>query len=329
MNKNKPIKLSFSAVDDYLACSEMYRLKRIEGWSSELYNTPLWFGSAIDAASEIIFKTKMKDSEKSNKTYQQAFIDKITNSKYLKKDIYIPTSTKVKYSKADIQLELLTVEDKRQIKEYAKELGYDIVVEKYVKYFQSQKDHENDETSLYNFIAWHSLKNKGLMLLDLLNDWTQKEIKEVHSIQRKFVIENELGDTFTGLLDLEATLVKDNTKRTLDLKTATNPNTQYPDDCISTSMQLHGYSQDTQKEVGYIILDKSIRKREPRTRMKVILGEVTDEMLDETFDTIDEVLYNIKQGIFEKNTESCFRYGKCMYYDLCHKNITKGLVKRW
>jgi len=93
-------------------------------------------------------------------------------------------------------------------------------------------------------------------------------------------------------------------------------------------MQLHIYSQEAYPQVGYVILDKMIRKREPRARVREVYGEVTEEMLDSTFDTIDEVLHNIMDKEFPKNMNSCYRYGKCGFYDLCHNGNRKGLVKK-
>lgn len=322
----KTLWLSYSAIDDYKTCPMLYKIKRVDKMYSEKLSTPLFFGGALDDASELIFKSLMKNGKEYDRTLAiERFIEGITNVEYLGETIHVPTTDKVKFSNADLQVELLTLTDLQDVKEYADSFGLEITPAKFVKYVQSMKKSvSKDELLIYNRIGYHCMKQKGIMMLDVLHKWSIDNIKEVHGVQTKFEIFNEVGDKFILILDLDATM-KDGVRRTLDLKTASNAVNQYPDGCIDTSMQLHGYSQETNPDVGYVILDKNIRKKEPRVRLREIYGRVTDEMLDETFDTIEEVTELIRSEEFPKNRDSCFKYGKCQYYDLCHNGDSKGL----
>ena len=332
MTKRKPIRLSFSAIDTYLSCPKKYKLERIDWLMEDKLSTPLFFGSAIDDASELIFLEKLQDKSKRKPFDRDEMIDrfteKLSNTRFQGKDVFIPTFSKVGYSKADMQPELLEDEDVKDFEDYleSKDLAVDNVFD-FIEYIKSIKNPTEDEIEIYNYICWKSVYRKGIMMLDALKVWSDENIKEVISIQRRIQVVNEEEDTLTGYLDLEAVMM-DGVERTLDLKTASNANAQYPDDCIKDAMQLHIYSQEAFPKVGYVILDKMIRKREPRARVREVYGEVTDEMLDSTFDTIDEVLHNIMDKEFPKNMNSCYRYGKCGFYNLCHNGSKKGLVKK-
>ena len=81
---------------------------------------------------------------------------------------------------------------------------------------------------------------------------------------------------------------------------------------------------------GFIVLEKKIRKKEPRARTDIILGVPPEELIQKTFDEFDDVLYNIKQGEFPCMTPKCDAYGQsCCYKKYCQsggKDLT-GLVK--
>jgi len=52
------ISVSYSALECYEQCSEKYRLSRIEKLSSEKIPSPLFFGTAVDAALELLLLKK-------------------------------------------------------------------------------------------------------------------------------------------------------------------------------------------------------------------------------------------------------------------------------
>ena len=77
--------------------------------------------------------------------------------------------------------------------------------------------------------------------------------------------------------------------------------------------------------------DKKIRVREPRVRLSFVEGKITEEHLDEVFEEIETVTEKIKEklqygvGAFDKNLESCSKFGKCPYAVYCHKGSKDGL----
>ena len=169
-------------------------------------------------------------------------------------------------------------------------------------------------------------------MLGLLAEWIEENVAEVHEVQKKIQISNDNGDAFIGYVDFIVTL-KNGKKVLIDLKTSSNPKAYYPEDSAETSRQLGIYSQETDvRDVAYLVADKKIRVREPRVRLSFIEGVITEEHLDDIIDEIEECTTEIKEKLeigeeaFEKNTESCHKYGGCVYFNYCKKGDKKGLV---
>jgi hypothetical protein len=332
MSKVKQKKYSYSMIDTYLTCGMKYKLQYLDGLTTENFQSHFVFGLGIDSASSVIFEAKLKDNPIpfDQTRMVEAFLKNMNEYKHLGAIVDVPTNPLARYSKGQVQLELLSQENADDIFAFADEIGISLSsIEEFAIKCQSIKSGlPENEQRLYNLICWHTFVVKGLMLLEELKKWSDGNIKEVISIQRKFEITNDEGSLFYGYMDIEAVMM-DGSFRLLDLKTASNGVQQYPERCIDKAMQLHIYSQESSKLVGYIILEKQIRVREPRVRTRVILGEVTEEMLDETFEVIDNTIHEIGKGVFERNKDACFGYGKCTYYNLCWKNSKKGLVSKW
>lgn len=329
-NECKGLRVSYSSIDTYLTCSEKYRLERIVKIIPEMINTAFVFGKSIDSASDVIFRPFMQDAKPYDRNEMLAvFKDTLTTIDYLGEMIHAPTCLKVKYSKADVQSELLEKEDLKVIQEFIDKSDLEITnIQQFIDYYKESKIKIDDETSIYNFIAWHCLYRKGIMMLDTLKKWADDNILEVVSIQRKIEIRNDNDDLLIGYIDLEARLKRDGILRTIDLKTASKPKTQYPEDKISKSMQLAIYSEVTQKEVGYVVIGKEIKKKAPRVIIHELMGEITEEQLDDTFEKIDLAMAGIRAEKFEKNLSACFLYGPCQFRDLCHGGKPKGLIDR-
>lgn len=329
-NECKGLRISYSAIDTYLSCSEKYRLERIVKIIPEMINTAFLFGKSIDNASDVIFKPFMKGAEPYNRNEMLAhFKESLTTIDYLGEQIHAPTCLKVKYSKADVQSELLEKEDLKVIQEYIDKSDLEVTnIRDFIDYYKDTKVKVDDETSIYNFIAWHCLYRKGIMMLDILRKWAEENVQEVISLQRKIEIRNDDDDLLIGYIDLEAILKRDGILRTIDLKTATRAKVQYPPDRISKSMQLAIYAEMSQKDVGYVVIDKEIKKKAPRVIIHELMGEITEEQLDETFEKIDLAMNGIKAKKFEKNLDACFKFGKCAMYEYCHKGCTKNLIDK-
>jgi hypothetical protein len=198
---------------------------------------------------------------------------------------------------------------------------------------KAKKALETSEQRIFNFIAYTSVKAKGLLMLATVKVWIDENIKEVHSVQKKIEITNEHGDKFIGYLDFVATL-SDGRKVLIDLKTSANIKAYYPEDSAEKSRQLGIYSQQEQlPEVAYLVVRKKILKRDPRVQLAFIEGTITEEHLDDIFDEIEEVTIEIKENLplgkeaFEKNEDSCMMYGGCKMWNLCKKGSMKGMEK--
>lgn len=300
------MRLSFSAVSTYTSCPRKYKLSYIDKIGPIQKPSPFSIGSSIDGAAEHYLLNK-------DKTEALQEFENLMRAEHEENDI--------KYSQSDVQVELLPEDFDMQ--------GFDVELKDFLKYCKENPNKlDEDEYPLLRTIQIEAVVAKGKLMLPEFFKWVDENVETVNSCQRKIEIENELGDTFIGYLDFDVTL-KNGKRYIFDLKTSSNPKAYYPDTSASESMQLGIYSSVTDIPlVGYFVIDKSIRKREPRVRSKEVRGEITEEFLDETFDKIEEVRYNITQGRFEKNTESCFEYGRCQYHNLCKNGSMAGLCAK-
>lgn len=318
------MKISHSAINEYNDCGFKYKLNRIDRIRPEEKSSAFVFGSAIDDACESILLRK--------DNYKQVFLEKMQTTDIHGKVYDTRDCHLIKYFSKDLQPELLDNHTIMKIETDAEdilEMGT-FELPEFLKYVKANKKNlSKEERVVFNIINYESLCKKGLMMLEVLKKWIDENIQEVHSIQKKLVTENTEGDTLEGYIDFIATF-KDGVKRIVDLKTASDPKRQYPDNCIEESQQLTIYSEiEDIKEVAYLIIDKSIRKKEPRVRVRYVSGTVTENNANKIFDKIEESLVNIKNEVFEKNLNSCHNYGGCPYRNFCKsggQNID-GLIK--
>lgn len=321
------MKFSHSSLSDYIACPRMYKLKRIDKIRPIKTGSPLSFGGALDSASETIllrYKKELSEDEKS-------ILSRSPMELYLEAMEPYRESLEVKYSTADLQEELLTEEDWEEVKGLADENG--LAIENYSEFVADCRAElkknimglDSNMEMVYNRLCWFSLKRKAELLLPLLETWCEENIVEVHAIQEKISLEDG-EDEIIGLLDFEATL-QNGERRIIDLKTASKA---YGDDEANNSQQLTIYSEHKENSlVAFLVLEKKIRKRDPRARIQYVQGEITENTRDEVFGKITEAVEAIKnEKEWDKNTDSCYRYGKCDYYDLCKYGSMNGLKKR-
>ena len=330
------IRLSKTAVEMYQQCGMKYKLHYIDKWRTKLLDSPLFFGSAIDEALNCLLITKKKtligdEVEFLAKNPIILFYDSFKYVKVLDEKVDIRFSELARYSASDIDLDILLDEDLDYILTHNPSKEIDLFKENVVSFIEEcqkvRKEKgllELPEYKLYNLCAWTSLYRKGLMLIDAYEKNIMPEIVEVHDIQKLVHLPNDQGDHITGFIDFTATF-KDGVKRVMDNKTSSQRYTQQD---ILDSQQLSIYTEfESNKQCGFAVLEKKIRKKEPRVRTELVFGEVPDEQVEKHFEAIDSVLTNVKNGIFEKNERSCFLYGKpCPFYDACLKNDFSGLV---
>jgi hypothetical protein len=319
--------LSNSQINTYTDCPRKWFLDKQKRLRPNYKGSALLFGSALDAAVEHILLKK-------DGSYEQEFLDQMRNfevngtEKQLPKDIL-----DVRFTVGDIDASLVPENMMAAICDIA---GIEVCpIADFLEYCKQQRKSktalDKTEQILFNTIAYESLKAKGLMLLEKINEWIQENVAEVHSVQKKIEIENEEGDMFIGYLDFVVTL-KSGKKVLIDLKTSSNTTAYYPPDSASTSRQLGIYSQEEGiPDVAYLVGDKKIRVREPRVRLAFIEGVITEEHLDDVFEEIEECTIEIKEklemgeGAFEKNLNSCMNFGGCPYFNYCKNGAMKGL----
>lgn len=346
--------LSYSQISNYQRCPAKWKIEKIDRLVPIWKGSPLLFGGAFDAASEyLLLNLGIIDLLERTKN---VFISKMEQTEINIKEIKCKNTDLIRYSNRDIQPELYNIGlINWNIEERAKELDLTVNSKnfpKFVKEFQQlkkeKKELDKSEQLMYDYLCWHSLTTKGLMFIERFYQWVEENVKEVHSCQRKIEIENQVGDKYVGYLDFDVTL-KNGMRYTYDLKTSSDPKKYYMEglkkdqitqlssdhmyydgldnNSASESFQLGVYSQEVKNpNVGYLVFDKIIRKRDPRVRMYEIRGKVKEETLDKHFNEIDTCLHSIKNEEFYKNEDNCFMFGKCEYYHLCHHGSKKGLV---
>lgn len=355
----KTINLSNSQVSTYLDCNRKWFYDKVEKIRPTYLGSALFFGTLLDNTIEHILL-------KQEGSYKDTFYKCLNNFEVNGVKKTMPNDLlDMRFFAGDVDVDLVT---QGHVNDACDRLKIDLLDKKefldYCKQQRKSKKALNDiEQYLFNYMAWVSLEQKGLMLVEKFKEWIEENVAEVHSVQKKIEIENGSGDKFIGFLDFVVTLKTDcdncegyglidvldaggvelgqdtcsdcNPKKVLvDLKTSSNPTQYYPADSAAKSMQLGIYSQEEKiPDVAYLVGDKKIRKREPRVRLKFVEGVITEEWLDEIFEVIEGVTEEIKEKLpegkraFEKNKDSCMNFGGCQYRGLCEKNSMKGLEK--
>lgn len=293
------MKLSYSAISKYQECPFKYKLHYIDRLRQTYLSSPLVFGSAFDKVSTML----LEDFGKNKNDYAYEFEHEFTK--------ILLNGDPVKFSKTDCDLSLIpeaTIE--------AIEHNYQLDAKQVLN---SQKEYEIEQKMFYE-LSCASLIEKGKMLLKEFEIWVYANIASVQSMQDKVEFTNEEGDSFEGYLDFICTM-KNGKTIVMDLKTSSNPNKYYMEDSATNSPQLTIYSHGKEiAEVGYIVLDKTIRKKEPRVRHKEVYGTITEEQVNKVFNDIDDALHKIRAEEFPKNEDSCNAFGGCQYRAYCKTN---------
>ena len=323
----KKLFLSNSQINTYTDCPKKWWLDKQKRLRPNYKGSALLFGSAIDAAVEHILLKK-------GGSFHQVFLDNMNNFEVNGKEKNVTNNLlDIRFSAGGIDESLV---EQGAVDEFCADIEIDSLEKsEFLEYCKQKRKRrsplEKTEQKLYNFIALESLLQKGLMMLDVLDEWIQANVEEVHSVQKKIDIENMEGDHFIGYLDFVVTM-KSGKKVLIDLKTSSNTTKYYPPESASESRQLGIYAQEEGiRDVAYLVVDKKIRVREPRVRLAFIEGVITEEHLDEVFDEIEDVTLEIKEKLsegeegFPKNTDSCYNFGGCYLKDYCFNGNMCGL----
>lgn len=336
---SKSIQLSHSAVNKYMECSEKYRLHYIEKLRTKYCSSALFFGSACDRAFErhlIEKKDNLTNEEQEmlKKSAIELFDEQFKIAYNAEGELDIAKSEYAQYFNSDIDTDLLTQEDLSDAQNWASELGFEeINVSDFVGDVKdarrAKKPLSEDETKLFNYICWMSLRRKGHILVDAYKSDIMPQILKVHTIQERVEL-TEGKDKYIGFIDFTAEFVDEpNVIYTCDNKTSS---AKYTEDSVRESGQLASYCEyKGNPKAAYVVVEKKLRKREPRYRTQVIKDTIPEETFEKVFDNVGEVLYNVENQSFEKKADSkeCFFFGrKCDYFNVCWKDDPSGLIKK-
>lgn len=314
------IKLSHSASDKYEKCPALYKYHYIDRIRPVKKGSALFFGSALDEAFNVLLDSKKEISvfkKDDGTSVLQAAIQKFEDEWDDQCD-----SDCIDYFKSDIDLSLLDDSIKKDLTVFDPEVeDHEAFLKECFSILKDKNKLSKEDQVLYNRIAWECLNVKGKMLVKAYYEDILPQIAKVFDIQKKIELPDEDGNLIIGYIDAIVSFIDAPDKKVvLDNKTSSKP---YKDDSVATSPQLGTYCEAEDIELGaYAVVEKHIRKREPRTRTQLIIDKVEENTIDETFKKYDNVLDGIQKEQFDKNYDSgCYFFGRpCDYYSYCRSN---------
>jgi len=365
MEENKPVKISHSKCQTYQECSQKYKYQNIDKLRPLTKNASLYFGSAIDVASQVYLKDKNADWKSA---FERAWKTEYQWGKFTQ----VYDSLEVDYSYKDFDKDLLLPEDIEQAERDRAELlpnfvgtwleAMESVTE--AKKQRAYKKFSANQQRYFNRLSWYSLNRKGYYMLKAFVDDIGPRIIRVIAIQKKVQITGTAGDVLTGYVDMVLELEGLGVV-ILDLKTAAM---EYEDKQALVSQQLGIYATILGPEVGsykvgFVVLLKNLQKdkkkvctvcghkgegshkkcdaeingkrcngewsitMDPKGRTQVITETLTDTNMEAILDTVSSITEVIKQGIFYRNPSACFNFGGCPYFEVCWQNDYSKVVK--
>lgn len=246
-------KLSFSKISCYSLCGERFRLRYIERKTERFTRASLLFGSAIDTALNSLLKDR--NLEEAIKVFNKTWNFQYINGKYRS----LLDNPDVVFADRDLDKDLIVLTED------------DLLwVEEFKEYKKSKKWHEISEEDRikYNNICWHSLKEKGLIILDSYHKKILPEFLEVKGIQHEAELVNDAGDSVIQYLDF-IVIQKDGSVVLMDNKT-TSSMSYYDEDSPNTSQQLLSYFYNNKEHfgleyIGFVVILKDIIKNKVKT----------------------------------------------------------------
>jgi hypothetical protein len=327
------LKVSYSALECFDQCSEKYRLRYNERLSSDKIPSPLFFGTAIDAAVELLLlKKKVNLSEKELDLLLTEDVFSIFDKTMREQSgQLLERNPLCEYFYSDFDSSLLTKDDFAYLaKAYPSIKDWDDFFIHCKKEIKTQGELKLGAKIAFNNICWLSLYRKGEMMLKAYERDILPELGEVFDIQKDIELINGSGDKLRGKIDFIASF-KDNPdiRYLLDNKTSSEA---YKSDSVANSVQLAIYCEaEGCDRAGYVVMEKKMRVKEPRARTQLIKDTVSDEQKHRVFDKVEAQLNNIARGVFEKkqSPKDCHFFGRpCEFFNLCWHGRMDGLRKR-
>jgi hypothetical protein len=327
------IDVSFSALDCFEQCSEKYRLRYRERLTSEKIPSPLFFGTAVDAAVELfLLKRKVNLTEKEldlllNEDAYSVF-DKTMREQ---NGALLEKNPLCEYFYSDFDPNILLPEDfKALTKSYPSITDWEEFFAYCKKSIKTHGELKPGSKIAFNNLCWLSLYRKGEMMLKAYERDILPEIQEVFDIQKEVQLLNESGDRLRGKIDFIASFKDDPSLRHIcDNKTSSEA---YKADSVANSIQLAIYCEaEACDRASYVVMEKKMRLKEPKARTQLIKDTISDEHKQKTFDIIEQKLNNIACAEFYKkdSPKECHFFGKpCEFFNLCWHGRMDGLKKR-
>lgn len=341
--QTKGVTISYSKLTKIEYCPKSYQLYYEDRIRSMFQSTALLFGSAMDEAlNRLLLEAKQQPTQDELKfIIDKSDIDVFDTCWNVVKDTEM-----VVYTKKDYDETLLENEDREEILKFIlnnlKELygddadvsDMDIDPTKCVEgmiEFKSSKNTLNEAQHRLIAIASHaSLRRKAHMLLKAYREQVLPQIEYVYNVQTRLLLSDDEGNTIEGIEDFQASFKDEpGVIRSCDNKTSSKA---YAADSVATSDQLALYSTITGLDkAAYVVMEKDIRKKEPRVRISIIRGDISKGLAESMLDKFDNAVYTINSKEFPESgkDKGCRPFGQlCDYYGLCHKGSMDFLVKK-
>lgn len=351
-------RLSHSSVSKFMDCPTAWNFHYNKKLRHRFQSSALCFGTAIDKAIEAVVKINDDPYDVFLETWTKQDINKVPS--------LLAENPNIVYSESDIDLDLINNESKQflNLKYPNWERDYEIIVTK--KETFGFKNLEDDERSLYNLVAWHSLLAKGYLMIASFTTKILPRIKRVLATQKEIKLENDEEDKITGFADLVVEW-EDGSIVVLDIKTSSR---NYEETAVLTSPQLSLYiyslyNEYKTRKAGFIVLNKRVSKNKtkkcskcgwngtgnrsrtcpqeidevrcagewievinPEIYIQTLIDDIPQQTEDIVIDNIDFINQSIKSGIFYRNLQSCVKpWGPCPYFGICYKNDFSEVIE--
>jgi len=327
------LKISHSSIECYNQCSEKYRLRYRENLTSERISSPLFFGTAIDAALEVLLLKKKEDltDKELNLLLNEDMYSIFDTTMREQNGVLLERNPNCDYFYSDFDFSVLTKEDHNYLsKVYPSINDWEEFFSTCKAYIKTHGELKPNTKIAFNNICWLSLYRKGEIMLKAYERDICPQIHRVYSIQKDIELLNDSGDILRGKIDFIASFIDNpDVKYLVDNKTASEP---YKEDSVANSVQLSIYCEaEGFTNAAYAVMEKKIRSKEPKGRTQLIKDQISDDQKQKVFDNLEKQLDNIAREEFHKkdSPKECHFFGKkCPYYLYCWSGDMSGLRKR-
>lgn len=354
-------RLSHSSANTYQECPTKWKLHYQEKLRGQTTNAALLFGSALDAAiGKLLVDPKLNPLQTFHDHWEYAFIN---NKRVYIPDtdlvVYAESDLDVELIQPNQikQIEKVfpdCLQNLSRVQAEKKEKGFDnlskedkklynlvnwfclaekarFMIEAFQKHIlpnieqvlatQLQVDLDNGKGDSILGFADFVVKYKGYdkpVILDLKTSTRQYETDAVLTSPQLALYVHGLSDKFdntdlAGFVVLHKTIKKNRSKV-----------------CSKCEFDGSGGRHKTcSNEIdGKRCTGEWIEKIKPEATFQLLINKIPSRIQDMVVENYDIMNEAIKTGHFYKNLSSCIKpYGRCIYYDLCHKGKDDSLIK--